>query len=286
MPTIGGEGGIRRTLIPGQGLAADVAARASELALRLAVSLERSHGWEAQETARLLDEVRRLPAAAQEAFLAAAAGAPRGGPKEWGERIARACPEGSERELGTVTRALETLGRVAAPARPVSVDTLERARSFGPFGSPTPPVPPSLTGVSLVSAATASGEGLLEGLSATWRTTLARVQETAPGLVGGIAPIGRAEGAVAAVREGLARIGAGEGFWARARRAASEDALGRVASRFEVLRDRVNGGLEAAGTIPDRARGGMANGQWAMGNGQWAMGNGQWANTGAVRNSQ
>jgi hypothetical protein len=72
MPTIGGEGGIRRTLIPGQELAADVAARASELARRLAVSLEKSHGWGPQETARLLDEVRRLPAEAQEAFLAAA----------------------------------------------------------------------------------------------------------------------------------------------------------------------------------------------------------------------
>ena len=268
MSTIGGgEGAIQRTLRAD--LAPDVAARASEAARRLAASLEESHAWGPQEAARLVDEVRRLPTEAQEAFLAAAAGASRSTAKEWAERIARACPQGSERrrEPGIVIRALESLGSSAAAARIVTADTVERARSFGPFGLPSalvspgprflPTVAPGTLqpGVGLVPAA---GMGApLEGSPAIWRATLARVQAMAPGLVNAIGPMGWAERAVAAVREGLARIGEGEGLWARARRAAGEDALGRVASRFEVLRSRVNVGVETAEALSAGARGGL-----------------------------
>jgi hypothetical protein len=240
MSTIGGgDGAIRRTLRPD--FAADLAARASEAARRLAASLEESRAWGPQEAARLVDEVRRLPAEAQEAFLAAAAGS-RSTAREWAERIARACP--------------------------LSPDTVERARSFGPFGPPSTPVSPG-PGVSPAVApgpfqpgsgfvpASAAVAARLEGLPASWRTTLARVQEMAPGLVNAIAPMGRAESAVAAARAGLAGIDTGEGFWARARRAASEDALGRVASRFEILRSRVNAGVETAEAVSAGARGGL-----------------------------
>ena len=99
MSTIGGEGGIRRTGEPGPGVLADAMAQAAELARRLAVMLDEANARGPQETARLLEELRHLPAEAQKAFLAEAAGSSRGGPKEWAElvreRIARAFPEGA-----------------------------------------------------------------------------------------------------------------------------------------------------------------------------------------------
>jgi len=133
-----------------------------------------------------------------------------------------------------VTQALAKLGAVAAPARVPSADTMERSRGFGPFGAaPRVPTP-------------TAGARALEGLPETWLTIWARARELAPGLTDSVVSMGRAESAVAAVRQGLARLGEGQGLWARARAAAGEEAIGRIAARFDDLRERLGGGLEAA----------------------------------------
>jgi len=165
MSTIFGDGGIRRAPEPRPRLPADALTRAGELARNLAAMLDERNAQGPQETARLLVEVGRLPAEAQEAFLAAAS--PESGPQERAEgvreRIAQAYPETSDRrrELGAAlvsveggepgplaTSVLEAkvtlakLGAVVSSARTLSADTMERARGFGLFGgSPAPPVP-------------------------------------------------------------------------------------------------------------------------------------------------
>jgi len=83
-------------------------------------------------------------------------------------------------------------------------------------------------------------------LPETWVTAWARARELAPGLKNSVVSMGRAESAVTAVREALARLGEGQSVWARARAAAGEHGVGQVASRFMALRERLEGGLEAA----------------------------------------
>ncbi len=166
-----------------------------------------------------------------------------------------------------VTSALGKLGTAVSAVRGVSADTMEKSRGIGLFGgnpAPSASAPAASTGpevsaatvwqvhslqqqaaavASIVSTAAPDAFGAVPG---AWDGVLARAQEVAPGLTGGIASLGRADGALSAVRRGLARIDEGKGFWARARTAASVDAMDRIAARLEGMRDRLGGGLEAA----------------------------------------
>jgi hypothetical protein len=95
-----------------------------------------------------------------------------------------------------------------------------------------------------VPSTVSATEGALGGL---WGPLLTRIQEVAPALVNGIVPMSRAESALGVVREGLAQLGKEDGFWARAQRAASEDLLGKIAGRFEGLRERLEARLSGEG---------------------------------------
>ncbi len=171
-----------------------------------------------------------------------------------------------------VTGALGTLGSVSTPARSVHADTMEKARGFGLFGATSAPAPSTgpealaatvwrvhdlasaqqqAAETSTVSSAVSAASG---AVPTAWHGVLARAQEIAPGLTGGIVSMGRAANAFTAVHEGLGQISEGKGIWARARTAASADAMGRIAARLEDMRDRLGGGLEAAAGRPVRAR--------------------------------
>ncbi len=267
MSKILGDGGIRRAPEPGPAPPADIVARGPEEIARLLVGAPRFSAEIRERISEAYPEGserrRRLGAALVS--------------MEGGEPGALAASVLEAR----VTKALARLDNppdAHSPGHLVSSDTLEAARDFGRFGGPaslltTPPSsggPVSSAGVYTI-AELASGPPSERGLrpsaslgaapaevgqvaTEAWQPSVTRAQEMAPGIVGGLVSLGKAEHAVASVRRGLAGIGEEQGLWARARKAAGEDALGRIAARFEGLRQRVDSGLEAAAPRPGVAR--------------------------------
>jgi len=145
--TIGGDGGIRWAPDPRPEPAAEVMALAAEMARRLAAMLDEQNARAAQETARLLVEVPRLPPEAQETFLTSAAGPSPdssqglGGPAETvRERIAQAFPEESDRrrELGAVLVSIEGGDPAALAPRTLEAKVASALAKLGAFSSVSP----------------------------------------------------------------------------------------------------------------------------------------------------